>query len=136
MFARGIVWQAPRIITVTYPADGAVFIADAPYEIVSITEIHDVAGTDAGAVNVDVVKSTGTQTTEAGTSLLGAVFNLKSAAATPVRKDRSSGGLAAKTICQLAKGDRLGVDLDGVLTSLAGFHLTLILLPIKTKGVY
>lgn len=139
---RTPVWQAPVYLTLDFPlnasiGDGPVFIADAPYEVVSVSEVHDTAGTDGGGVALDVLKSTGTQNTEAGATVLATTFNLKSTPATVVQKTRSNGGLAAsRSACQLAKGDRLGLDYDGTLTSLAGHVVVIVLQPIIRKPVW
>lgn len=118
-------------ITVTYRqnanaglADEVFFIADRVYEVVGVRQIHGVAGTDGGSVNLQVTKDTGTNAAGAGTDLLtnnaNAGFNLKGTANT-VQVGTLTATLASK---RLAAGDRLSVDFAGVLTTLAGVAVT------------
>jgi hypothetical protein len=51
-------------------ADQAFFIADRNYEILAISEIHDTAGTDGGAVSLQVTRDKLTDAPGAGTDLL------------------------------------------------------------------
>lgn len=111
-------------------ADQAFFIANRAYQVVGIREVHSVAGNDAGAVNVQVTKDTGTNAPGAGTNLLtnnaGAGFDLKGTANTP-----QVGALSTtESDLQLAAGDRLAVDFAGTLTTLAGVVITVSLRPI------
>jgi hypothetical protein len=124
----------PKYIPVTFSmlangslADQAFFVSDRAYQVVAITEVHSVAGNDAGAVNVQVTKDTGTQAPGAGADLLtnntNAGFNLKGTANTP-----QTGGLTATVAnLKLAAGDRLSVDFAGTLTTLAGVVITVLL---------
>ena len=110
-------------------ADQCFFIADRALTVVSINEVHSVAGNDAGAVNLQVTKDTGTQAPGAGTDLLtnntNAGFNLKGTANTV-----QNGTLTATAgALDLAAGDRLSVDFAGTLTTLAGVVVTVALVP-------
>lgn len=105
-------------------ADQAFFIANRAYQVTAVREIHSAAGTDAGAVNLQVTKDTSTNAPGAGTDLLtnntNAGFDLKGTANTV-----QIGTLTATTASlQLAAGDRLSVDFAGVLTALAGVVVT------------
>jgi hypothetical protein len=95
------------------------FLASRPCKVTGIRAVHDTAGTDAGAVTLQVKKHTGTQAPGTGTNLLtnntNAGFDLKGAANTP-----QTGTLVAASNLSLAAGDRLGLDFTGVLTALAG----------------
>lgn len=95
------------------------FIADRAYSLVAVREIHSTAGTDAGAVTLDVKKCTGTQAPSAGTTVLTATFNLKGTADTV-----NAGTIVATT---LAVGDRLAVDITGTTTSVAGVNVSVVL---------
>lgn len=121
-------------ITVTYHqnanaslADEAFFIADRAYDVVAVREVHATAGTDVGAVNLQVTKDTGTAAPGAGTDLLtnnaNAGFNLKGTANT-VQSGTLTATVASK---RLAAGDRLSVDFAGTLTTLAGVVVTVTL---------
>jgi hypothetical protein len=111
--------------------DQMVFLADRAYEIVGITEIHAVAGNDAGAVNMQVTKDTGTDAPGAGTNLLtnntNAGFDMKGTANTLQTGDlvTTAGAL------NLAAGNRLSVDFAGTVTTLAGVMVTVVLRPLN-----
>lgn len=125
--------DAPRLV-VSYVmnanaslADQCFFIADRDLEVISISEVHSTAGTDVGAVNVQVTKDTSTNAPGAGTDLLtnnsSAGFNLKGTANT-VQTGSLTSTIAS---LRLTSGDRLSVDFAGTLTSLAGVVVTVIL---------
>lgn len=128
--------RVPRYITATYNmlangslADAAFFIADRAYTVVAISEVHSVAGNDAGAVNLQVTKDTSTNAPGAGTDLLtnnsNAGFDMKGTANTV-----QNGTLTATAASlKLAAGDRLAVDFAGTLTTLAGVVVTVYLEP-------
>lgn len=115
----------PDAFEVTFAglADACMFIANYPCKVVAIREVHSTAGSDAGAVNIQVTKDTGTTAPGAGTDLLtdnaGAGFNAKGTANTV-----QNGTLVAEATRTLAVGDRLGVDFAGTLTALAGVVIT------------
>jgi hypothetical protein len=95
---------------------GIIFIAPFACEVVSVREVHTTAGSDAGAVTLNVEKLTGTQSPDAGVSVLGATIDLKGAANT-VQAPALTGTTADK---QLAAGDRLCLKDTGTLTAVAG----------------
>lgn len=112
-------------------ADQAFFVATRHVEVVEVSEVHAVAGNDAGAVNLQVTKDTGVQAPGAGVDLLtntaNAGFNMKGTANTP------QVGTLTATLAnrRLAPGDRLAVDFNGVLTTLAGVVVTVALKPLN-----
>lgn len=100
---------------------GVFFIAPFTCEVVSVREAHTTAGSDAGAVTLDVEKLTGTQAPDAGVAVLGATkVNLKGTANT-VQAPALTGTTADK---QLAAGDRLALKDAGILTAVAGVAVT------------
>ncbi len=100
---------------------GVFFIAPFACEVVSVRESHTAAGTDAGAVTLDIEKLTGTQAPDSGVAVLGATkINLKGTANT-VQSPALTGTTANK---QLAAGDRLCLKDTGVLTGVAGLAVT------------
>lgn len=125
---------APQEIEVTFWArangeavDQAFFIANQAYQVTKVRQVHSTAGNDAGAVNVQLVKDTGTNAPGAGTDLLtnntNAGFDLKGTANTV-----QAGTLTATTASlQLAAGDRLSLDFAGTTTSLVGVVVTVTL---------
>lgn len=124
----------PQHLEVTYAmnanaslADQAFFVANRAYQVVAIREVHSTAGSDGGAVTLQVTKDTGTNAPGAGTDLLtnnsNAGFDLKGTANTV-----QTGTLTATAASlQLAAGDRLAVDFAGTLTALAGVVVTVTL---------
>lgn len=106
------------------------FIADRAYQVTRVDYSHATAGNDAGAVNLQVAKQTGTQAIGSGTNLLtnntNAGFNCKATANTV-----QNGTLTATTASlQLAAGDRLALDFTGTVTTLAGVTVSVQLKPI------
>ena len=100
---------------------GVFFIAPFACEVVSVRENHTTAGTDAGAVTLDVEKLSGTQVSGAGVAVLGAAkINLKGVAET-VQTPALTATTANK---QLAIGDKLNLLDTGVLTAVAGAAVT------------
>ena len=104
--------------------DQAFFVANFPCQVTGITYVHATAGTNGSAVNVQLVKDTGTDAPGAGTDLLtnntNAGFDCKGTANTV-----QTGALTATSASlQLAVGDRLSLDFAGTVTTLAGISLT------------
>lgn len=125
--------DAPRVV-VSYVmnanadlADQCFYIAERDLEVISILEVHSTAGSDAGAVNLQVTKDTSTNAPGAGTNLLtnnsNAGFNLKGTANT-VQTGSLTSTIAS---LRLTTGDRLSVDFAGTLTDLAGVVVTVVL---------
>lgn len=127
----------PQAITTSYTmlangslADQSFFIANRAYQVTAIREVHSTAGSDGGAVNLQITKDTSTNAPGAGTDLLtnnsNAGFNLKGTANT-VQTGTLTGTVAS---LQLAAGDRLSVDFAGTLTAVDGVTVTVSLMPI------
>ncbi|HOR29942.1 MAG TPA: hypothetical protein PLW71_00970 [Candidatus Syntrophosphaera thermopropionivorans] len=100
---------------------GIMFIARHPIEVMRITETHAVAGSDAGAVTLDVKKAGSGVAIASGTTLLSSTFNLKSTANTPVIKE----GIDLSNSRVLIEGDRIGLVATGTLTALSDVHITI-----------
>lgn len=117
------------VITKTFNAssvDDWVFVADRPYTVVSIKEVHSVAGNDGGTVTADVRKVTDVSApgAAAGSTVkefLSAALNLKSTANTTVTGTLTATGADL----DLATGDKVGVNYVGTLTTLAGAVLVI-----------
>lgn len=107
--------------------DQTFFVADAVYDVISISEIHATAGNDAGAVNLQVTKDTGTNAPGAGTDLLtnntNAGFDLKGTANT----SQAGTLVTSDSAKRLAIGDRLSLDFAGTVTTLAGVVVSVVL---------
>ncbi len=109
-------------------AAACVWTADRDYEIIDLSEVHRVAGTDGGAVTIGVAIATGTtapgSATIIQTDTSNAGFSIKSTAATPL-----FGTLAALNKRFLLTGDRLCVVPAGTFTTAAGCAITVSLMP-------
>ncbi len=110
---------APAVINLNANAAIATqcfFLANRPVTVTGISMVWSTAGSDAGAVTVDVTKDTSTNAPGAGVSLLNAAQSVKGTANVPV-----SPALTGTTSrLTLAAGDRLAIKTTGTLTALAG----------------
>jgi hypothetical protein len=135
--------KTPRVLTQSFGANAS--IADtilfqceegAEYEVVEVMERHIAAGDDAGAVALDVVKCDSAAAIAAGATVLASTFNLKAAADTIVRKTAGNGGLSSALATRTIKaGQSLHLDFQGVLSTLAGVNITVILRQLRA-GVH
>lgn len=105
------------------PADKHVFIAPFDLTIKAIYEVHSTAGSDAGAVTLNLERLQGTEAPGGnGDALLATAFNAKATANTV-----QTGALTATTASlTLSAGDRLGLNYTGTLTALAGVVVTVV----------
>jgi hypothetical protein len=100
--------------------DQSFFLANRDYIVTGASYVHSTKGTNGSAVNVQLVKDTGTNAPGAGTDMLtnstNAGFDCKGAINTV------QAGVLATTagLTRLAPGNRLSVDYAGTLTALAG----------------
>lgn len=105
------------------------FLANCDYIVSRIDEVHSAAGTNGGAVTLDVKKCTGTQAPSAGTTLLSAVFSLKT---TP--NVVQNGALTATAAdLRLAPGNRISIDVTGTMTAVAGVVVVVTLQPVEKR---
>ena len=98
---------------------GIIFVARHPIEIMRIIETHAVAGSNAGAVTLDVKKAGSGVAIASGISLLGSTFNLKSTANTPTIKE----GLNLSSSRLLKENDRIELVVAGTLTALSDVNV-------------
>lgn len=107
--------------------DQTFFVANRDYIVTGAVEVHSTLGTDASAVNVQLVKDTSTNAPGAGTDLLtnstNAGFNLKGAINTPQLATLT----ATAASLRLGPGDRLSCDYAGTLTAVAGVIVVAVL---------
>ena len=92
------------------------FIARRKYEIISFRERHETAGSDAGAVTLQLNKVTDGTAPASGTSILTSGVNLKGTANTLVT-GTITGTIATK---RLVDGDGLCLETTGTLTAVVG----------------
>lgn len=103
---------------------GLFFVADRSYAVISITERHLTAGTDAGAVTLTVEKCPSGTAPDSGSALLATAFDLKGTANTV-----QYGALTlTKLSLRLTKGDSLVLKDAGTLTAVADVCVTVLLL--------
>ena len=98
---------------------GIFFVATRPCFVKAVSEVHTVAGNDAGAVTLQIERLQSTEALDAGDVLLNTAFNLKGTANTVQRGDLLKG-----TVLSLRQGDRLALKDSGVLTALQGVCVT------------
>lgn len=107
------------------------FIANKAYEIISISEVHTTAGSDAGDVTLDIERLQGTTAPASGDGICKTEFDLKGTANTVVKKQ----GYTDLQNKKLNPGDRLALKDTGTLTDLEGVCITIYLKSIG-KGSY
>ena len=117
-----IMVSLPGALSATATNYGVFFIANRPIEIMKIQISHTTAGTNAGAVTLQIEKLTGTDALDGGTELLKTAYDLKGTANTVI----SYSGYAGLTDARILKeGDRLALKDSGTLTDLAGVCVTI-----------
>lgn len=102
---------------------GVFFIAPFACSLVGVYESHQTKGTDGSAVTLNIEKLTGTTALDSGTTLLSAGIDLKGNINTVV----SGSLITSTTTLNLLKGDRLALKDSGILTSVAGVSIIIIL---------
>lgn len=103
-------------------------------EIIGVSEKHETAGTDGGAVTLDVVKVPNGTAISGGTTILISTFNLKSTANTQVLKR----GRALSTVADiryLQIGESVALKTSGTLTAVAGVNVCIYFRPAH-NGTY
>jgi hypothetical protein len=120
-YGKYIIHSIAGVLAQTAGNYGIIFIARHPIEIMRISEVHTAAGTDAGAVTLDVKKASSGTAIASGTTLLASTFSLKSTADTPIVKEGV--GLASDRI--LKENDRIGLVVSGTLTDLSDVCITI-----------
>lgn len=91
---------------------GVFFIADLACAVVGFQEAHATAGSDGGAVTLQLEKLTSGVAAGSGTNLLSTALSLKATANTV-----QTASLVATRVTVLNKGDRLALKRSGTLTS-------------------
>lgn len=140
-FEKGITSRSLQRVQVNIPVaadcvNQYAYVADKPMEVIGVQVIFVTKGSDGGGLTLDVVKCTGVTAVSAGTSVLGAAFNIGTSAtnATLVTKSLSGGGLSTTLSARfLAAGDKLGFNITGVTTAVAGVNVKLVLRPTGAK---
>lgn len=95
------------------------YTADNACEIVSVSETHRVAGTDAGSVTINIEKLNSGESLDSGDVALTTSLSLKTTINTP-----QFGNLLNGQSRILSKGDRIALKDSGTLTSVSGVVVT------------
>lgn len=104
------------------PADAAFFVAPFDLTIKQVQQIHGAAGSDGGAVTLQLERLQGTEAEGGnGDALLSTALNMKSTADTV-----QTGNLVGTDVVNLSQGDRIGLDYTGTLTGLANVAVTIV----------
>ena len=98
------------------------FISDRSMIVVAVSEVHGTAGTDAGAVTLQIERLQGTEAPDAGDTLLASALSLKTTANTV-----QYATLVGTDVIRLGRGDRLCLKDAGTLTSVANLIVTVYL---------
>jgi len=106
-------WTVPDTLAAAAGSYGVFWIAPFDCVVMNVWEAHQTAGTNGGAVTLQIEKLTGTQALDAGTAMLITAIDLKGAINTVVNPALS------KTLSslQLARGNRLALKDAGTLTA-------------------
>ncbi len=105
-------------------ADVQFFTAPVKCQVVSIREVHAVAGNAGSDVTATIRRCQGTEAATAGDDLLGTTkINLKGTALT----EQTPALTSTTANLTLDAGDRLSLDVTGTTTTLAGVILTVLL---------
>ena len=105
-------------------ADVQFFTAPVKCQVITIREIHTVAGSDGSAVSATIRRCQGTEAATAGDDLLGTTkIDLKGTALTEQVPALTS--TTANLI--LEAGDRLSLDVTGTTTAVAGVIISVLL---------
>lgn len=126
-FGFTIVKDLPTNTAQTAANYGYIFTPPYPCEVLSVVEKHDIAGNNASAVTLDVLKVPNGVTLASGVSILNSTFSLKSTADTAVMKK----GLDLNGNRILAPLDSLALVSGGTLTTLEGVQVTVYLKPLN-----
>src|SRR3990167_465556 len=126
-FSFPVHWTVKDTDAATAANYGMFWIAPFDCAVVRVDEVHATAGTNGGAVTLDVEKLTGTTAEGSGVSVLASTFNLKSTANTVVRIFPSTSVTSNVPQKQLVRGDRLALLTSGTLTAVNNVVVVVIL---------
>lgn len=120
-------WTLPGITAATNTNYGVFWTAPFSCAVVAMTEVHQTAGTNGGAVTLQLEKLTRGQALDGGVVLLTTALSLKTTADTPqsgaltmVSTENPPDSTTGIRYTTLLAGDRLALKDTGTLTSVAG----------------
>lgn len=118
-------WTIPGTQAATATNYGVIWTAPVACTVVAISEVHQTAGTNGGAVTLQLERLQGTEAPDAGDEILVTALSLKTTAntvqygtITPVRTTGTS-------VANLALGDRLCLKDAGTLTAVANMTVVI-----------
>lgn len=125
-----IVANLPGTSAATAGNYGLVFTSLVTCELIAVAETHEVKGTDAGSVTLQIEKLTGTQAPGSGVNMLATAIDLKGAINTPqyppLTLTKANRVLnVTLTSGTLSSSDRIALKKSGTLTAVAGVTVTL-----------
>lgn len=116
-----------RMLLIADMVDQSCFVADRPYAIVKILEVHKVAEA-GGTLTMIPKKQTGTQAPASGTALATAIDGVTTGNAAETVKTATLTTTTSALL--LAAGDRVGIDFtDDSAGELAGVTFTFVMVP-------
>jgi len=111
---NGVIYRSFRLSGT--PADQNLFPSKEAWKLVSVDYTSNVAGTNGGAVTLQLTKCTGTTAPASGTALMSATIDLKTTANTT-----APGTLVSnQSTLSFSAGDRLAADVTGTTTDVDG----------------
>ncbi len=113
LYIHHTIYGADAAVAANY---GVFWIAPFECNVTEVREVHQILGTDASAVTLNIEKLTGTQALDNGVDVLASTIDLKGTINTVVT------GTLTTTVAdkQLTRGDRLAMNETGDLTALVG----------------
>jgi len=130
--ATGTQWSPLGRVVLSLPgvaipsnAGACVFIADRPYQLVSVTRAFAVQSTGAATLNV-VKVADGVDSGVTSTAMIAAPVSMQGTAHTLAAASLSA--TAANSV--MATGDRLFISTSAAVTGLAGANVTVVLHPV------
>jgi len=103
---------------------GVFFVSERQYTVIAVAEVHGTAGSDAGAVTLQIERLQGTEAPDSGDELLSTAISLKATANTV-----QYGTLKTTEVVTIYRGDRLCLKDAGTLTAVANLAVTVYLQP-------
>jgi len=118
-FKEVVYWTIPGIQAATATNYGVIWIAPANCFVTAFQEVHQTAGTDGGAVTLQLEKLTGTTAPNSGIDLLTTALSLKATINTVQDGTIVLTHTATVKDASLNTGDRLCLKDTGTLTAVA-----------------
>lgn len=127
-FAFVVFRDFPSTTAQTATNYGYIFTPPFPYQVLSVVEKHDIAGTVAGAT-LDVLKVPNGTTLVSGASILATPFDVSTLSTADTAQMKS--GLELKTNRNFEALDSIALKVGGTLTTLEGVQVTIYIKPLN-----